>query len=182
GGLGIGLSLVRMIVDMHHGSVKAVSAGAGFGSEFIVQLPVSAESVPHDSSPATAALPGGYCRILLIEDNVDANDTLRDLLTLEGHTVMATFDGMTGLAMAKEDTYDIVICDIGLPGMDGYEVIKQLRRHTLSPAPCFIALSGYNQPKNRIRAMEVGFDHYLVKPIAIDVLLQLIASSCHGSA
>ena len=182
GGLGIGLSLVRMIVDMHRGSVKAVSAGAGFGSEFIVQLPVSAESVPHDSSPAAAVPPGGYCRILLIEDNVDANDTLRDLLTLEGHTVMATFDGMTGLAMAKEDTYDIVICDIGLPGMDGYEVIKQLRRHTLRPAPCFIALSGYNQPKNRVRAMEVGFDHYLVKPIAIDVLLQLIGSSRQGSA
>ena len=182
GGLGIGLSLVRMIVEMHGGSVKVISAGAGFGSEFIVQLPISAESLPHDSSRAAMASPYRRCRILVIEDNVDANETLRDLLTLEGHIVTPTFEGTSGLAMARNNTYDIIICDIGLPGMDGYEVVKQLRQRASQPAPCFIALSGYNQPKNRIRALEVGFDHYLVKPIAIDVLLQLIASSGRGIA
>ena len=181
GGLGIGLSLVQMIVEMHGGSTQVISAGVGFGSEFIVQLPVSAESLTTSGRPAMPVMPGRLCRILLIEDNVDASEMLRDLLTWAGHTVTPTSDGMTGLATAKENTYDVIICDIGLPGMDGYEVVKRLREDTSKPPPCFIAVSGYDQPKDRTRALEVGFDHYLVKPIEIDVLLQLVASSGHGN-
>ncbi|MDB5762082.1 MAG: putative signal transduction histidine kinase [Herminiimonas sp.] len=177
GGLGIGLSLVRNIVEMHGGTVKVHSAGAGFGSEFIVHLPISAAALPHDDIPASKAIPARHCRILLIEDSADSNDILNDLLTLEGHTIASAFDGTTGLAMAKENRYDVILCDIGLPGMDGYEVVRQLRHHSLKPVPCLIAITGYDQPENRTRATEVGFDHYLVKPVASDVLLNLISSS-----
>ncbi|MES2072998.1 MAG: hybrid sensor histidine kinase/response regulator [Pseudomonadota bacterium] len=177
GGLGIGLSLVRTIVEMHGGSVEVHSAGVGAGSEFIVVLPVSAEAPPHSADRAAQKFSGRPCRILLIEDNADANDTLNEFLSLEGHTVTSTFDGVSGLAMAEENIYDVVICDIGLPGMDGYEVVKQLRLHALSPEACYIALTGYNQLENRARAIEMGFDHYLVKPIAIGALMDLIAGS-----
>ncbi len=102
---------------------------------------------------------------------------MTDFLTLEGHTVTSTVDGKSGIAMARESVYDIIVCDIGLPGMDGYEVVRQLRREAVQPLPCYIALTGYNQLENRDRAREAGFDHYLVKPIAIDILVSLISSS-----
>ena len=184
-GLGIGLSLVRTIVEMHGGTATVRSAGAGFGSEFIVLLPISAEplhqnesrSDTQDSSPALKAFPARPCRILLIEDNADANKTLNDLLTLEGHTITSAFDGTTGFAMAKENIYDVIICDIGLPGMNGYEVVKQSRLPSSRPVPCFIAITGYNERENRTRAIEAGFDHFLVKPIDIDILVNLISSA-----
>ena len=176
GGLGIGLSLVRTIVDMHGGSAKVRSAGVGFGSEFIVVLPLSARPLLSEMN-APAVIPTRHCRILIIEDNIDLNETLNDLLTLEGHTVTSRFDGTTGLAIAKVNPYDIIICDIGLPGMDGYEVVKQLRLCSLNPSPCCIALTGYSQLTNRTLAKEAGFAHYLVKPIAIDTLLNLISTT-----
>ena len=116
------------------------------------------------------------CRILLIEDNIDANETLKLLLELAGNTITSTFDGPTGLAMAGETHYDVIICDIGLPGIDGYEVVRQLRLSMRQPEPYFIAISGYNQTEDRTNAIKAGFDHYLVKPIAVDVLVALIAS------
>lgn len=177
GGLGIGLSLVRTIVEMHGGSVKVRSAGPGFGSEFTILLPISAAPLPHDSRPSSKPTPARHRRVLLIEDNVDANDTLHDLLAQEGHVITCTFDGTDGLAMAKENVYDVIVCDIGLPGIDGFEVVRQLRLRLLKPGPRFIAITGYNQQEMRNRAKEVGFDHYLVKPIAMDVLLNLISSS-----
>jgi DNA-binding response OmpR family regulator len=112
---------------------------------------------------------------LLIDDNVDANETLRHFLTLEGHTVSAAWNGGTGLAMAQKNLYDIIICDIGLPGINGYEVVRRLQMNLSKPKPCFIAITGYNQMESRIRAIDAGFDHYLVKPIAVDILLNLIA-------
>ncbi|PUA18911.1 hybrid sensor histidine kinase/response regulator [Glaciimonas sp. PCH181] len=175
GGLGIGLSLVRTIVDMHGGSVKVRSAGVGFGSEFIVVLPISSRPLLSEIA-APIGLPSRHCRILIVEDNIDLSETLSDLLTLEGHTVTSMFDGTTGLAMAKVNPYDIIICDIGLPGMDGYEVVKQLHLSSLNPLPCCIALTGYSQQTNRTLAKEAGFAHYLVKPIAIDTLLTLIST------
>jgi two-component system CheB/CheR fusion protein len=84
---------------------------------------------------------------------------------------------MSGLAMAREHIFDVIICDIGLPGMDGYEVIRQLRLQSLNPVPCLVALTGYDQPEHRTRAIEVGFDHYLVKPIAMNVLMNIISSN-----
>lgn len=177
GGLGIGLSLVRTIVEMHGGTAKVRSNGVGFGSEFLVRLPISAGPLPYDSGPPSKAIPVHPCRILVIEDNADANETLKDLLTQEGHSITSAFDGTTGLAMARENIHDVIVCDIGLPGMDGYEIVKQLRQHSLKSRPCFIALTGYSQLENRAHAIAAGFDHYLVKPIAIDILVNLISSS-----
>jgi two-component system CheB/CheR fusion protein len=176
GGLGIGLSLVRTIVEMHGGSVKVRSQGVGFGSEFIVMLPLSnTQLAPVFKAPPEAAAAHG-CQILLIEDNADTNETLKLLLELAGNTITSIFDGIAGLAMAKKATFDIIICDIGLPGIDGYEVVRQLRLDSITPKPYFIAISGYNQAQDRTHAIEAGFDHYLVKPIAVDALVALISS------
>lgn len=177
GGLGIGLSLVRTIIQMHGGTVVVHSDGAGFGSEFIVSLPIAPESQLLADSLAAKGIPVHHRRILLIDDNPDANEILKDLLELEGHAVISAFSGTAGLALAREHLFDVVICDIGLPGMDGYEVLRQLRLHASKPVPCFIALTGYNQLGDRTRALEAGFDHYLVKPVAIETLLNLVSSS-----
>lgn len=176
GGLGIGLSLVRTIVEMHGGSVSVKSAGEGFGSEFVVVLPSSAAQLPQASSLELDVVSSHFCRILLIDDNVDSNEALKELLSLEGHTIASAFDGATGLAMARENSYDIIVCDIGLPGMDGYELLHQLRPNLLKPVPYCIALTGYSQEENRIRAIEAGFDHYLVKPVTTEIFVKLISS------
>ncbi len=175
GGLGIGLSLVRSIVEMHGGSTSVHSAGLGHGSEFTVILPTSGAALPINRATTTVLSIIRHGNILLIEDNVDANDTLMSLLTLEGYTVDSALDGHDGMLMACAKPYDIIICDIGLPTMDGYQIIATLRK-VLARLPCFIALSGYNQTQDRHRALDAGFDHFLAKPASIDVLLDLIAS------
>jgi two-component system CheB/CheR fusion protein len=175
GGLGIGLSLVRTVVEMHGGTVSVFSAGVGCGSEFIVELPLSSGLLLDDSDTPSSANSVYGRRILLIEDNISANEIMSDLLTMEGHTVSSAFDGTCGLAMAQNNIYDIIVCDIGLPGIDGYEVLKQLRLDTTKSVPLCIAISGYSQKENRINAERVGFDHYLVKPVAIANLVSLIS-------
>ncbi len=174
GGLGIGLSLVRTVVEMHGGTVNVRSAGAGFGSEFLVRLPVSSALVLNNVT-LLPRNPAQGCRILLIDDNTDANDVLNDLLVTEGHVITSAFDGITGLAMAMEDVYDVIICDIGLPGMNGYEVVRQLRLEPGKPLPLCIALSGYDQEEDGGNADKAGFDHYLMKPVVIDVLFNLVS-------
>ncbi|EGF30391.1 Putative Two-component hybrid sensor and regulator [Oxalobacteraceae bacterium IMCC9480] len=176
GGLGIGLSLVRSIVGMHDGSASVYSAGLGHGSEFTVILPTCTKTAQVDHVIAPFIIAPGHGRILLIEDNADANDTLTSLLTVEGYTVDSAFDGHAGMLMARAQPYDIIICDIGLPTMDGYEIIATLRQ-SLTRMPSCIALSGYNQSQDRRRAIDAGFDHFLAKPASIDVLLDLIATS-----
>lgn len=175
GGLGIGLSMVRALVGMHDGTVTVRSEGLGFGSEFIVVLPVSAETVKHEPSLAVPLQPARPCRILIIEDNPDANQTLNFCLKFLGHTVVSAFDGPAGLALAKNGGHDIVICDIGLPDMDGFEVMKKIRLLPLEPVPYCIAMTGYDQRSFRARAKGVGFDHYLVKPASMDQIEKLIS-------
>jgi signal transduction histidine kinase len=175
GGLGIGLSLVRTLTEMHGGTVAVHSAGVGLGSEFIVRLPVS--SLPKDSAigpPLLNIVPLSR-RILVIEDNIDASETLCDFLATQGHVTTSAFSGPAGLALAVDNVYDVIICDIGLPGIDGYEVVRQLRLHPRHPVPICIAVSGYNQVEHRTRATTAGFDHYLVKPIPTDQLNTLLA-------
>ena len=182
GGLGIGLSMVRALVEMHGGTVSVHSEGLGQGSEFIVLLPVSGEAVPPEAVPALPSEAVRPCRILVIEDNVDANETLSFCLKADGHTVESAFDGPTGLAMAKAGGYDIVVCDIGLPGMDGYEVLRQMRLLHMTPEPGYIAMTGYDQQNQSPRAGQPGFDHYLVKPVSIAVLQAVISTITRPAA
>lgn len=176
GGLGVGLNVVRNIVLLHGGEVEAVSAGLRLGSIFTVTLPLSeglasAVALPASRQPASRAR-----RILVVEDNVDANDTLSMLLAHEGHSVVSAFDGVSGLAMASEHEFDVLVCDMGLPGMDGFELIAQLRQAPGVHIPFAIAISGYGQAEDRMRAIGAGFGQYFVKPVDVDALLTLIAS------
>ncbi len=177
GGLGIGLSMVRTLVEMHGGTVAVRSQGLGCGSEFTVVLPVSREPVPAQASPALHKPQARPCRILLIEDSVDSNETLNLCLTLQGHSVVSAFNGPSGVALAKEGGYDIVICDIGLPDMDGFEVMTKIRQLPVLPVPYGIAMSGYDQQSFRNRAAEAGFDYYLVKPVFMELLQNVMAKT-----
>jgi CheY-like chemotaxis protein/two-component sensor histidine kinase len=176
GGLGIGLSVVRSLVQMHGGMVTAYSDGPAQGSRFVVRLP-RAENVELAAATTLPPQASRTGRVLLIEDNMDASDTLAELLALNGHTVTRALDGPRGLAMALADAYEIVICDIGLPGMDGYEVMRRLRQDKSSgPPPYAIALTGYGAPQDERRAREAGFDNYMVKPVDARRLLATISA------
>ncbi|CUI08968.1 hybrid sensor histidine kinase/response regulator [Massilia antarctica] len=174
GGLGVGLNVVRMIVELHDGKVVGASDGPGRGSVFTVSLPLLAGDAGSGAPLAGAARIGR--RILLVEDNLDANDTLGQLLLAEGHDVTAAYDGIAGLSLARTQVFDVLICDINLPGLDGYELITQLRRTAGAHIPFAIAISGYGRPADRTRAIAAGFGQYVVKPLDIDALLALVAS------
>jgi signal transduction histidine kinase/ActR/RegA family two-component response regulator len=177
GGLGIGLTVVRAIVQMHGGTVAVKSAGPGEGSEFTVTLPLMTSALPEGAPKVEveAASTKVPCRIVLIEDNRDANATLKKLLQLRGHKVATAFDGVTGVQLVMADRPHIVLCDIGLPGIDGYAVITRLRAEMKPPLPIVIALTGYGQPEDRTRALSAGFHDHLVKPVNANDLLRLIA-------
>ena len=177
GGLGIGLSMVRTLVELHGGSVQVHSDGLGHGSEFTVVLPLVAKPDLLEADRAVPALPARSCRILIIEDNVDANETLNFCLSFEGHKVASAFDGPTGLAMAKKGNFDVVMCDIGLPGMDGYEVLRQLKPSDVQPVPYCIAMTGYDSLDHRDHAKNAGFDSYLVKPVSIETLQDIVSKN-----
>jgi len=179
GGLGIGLTVVRQMVEMHGGTVEAHSAGLGQGSEFVVTLPLTTEVA--DGVVATPALasadPAGRgCRIVIVDDNVDVNDSLRLLLQMAGHEVYAAFDGATAIQLVEANRPQIVLCDIGLPGLDGYAVIRELRAQMGEAMPVMIAITGFGQDSDRERVLSAGFDHHLVKPVDPALLLQMIAA------
>ena len=163
GGLGIGLTLVKRLVELHGGSVAAASAGPDHGSTFTVRLP----RIPMVPSrlPAEPTAPPRRRRVLLIEDNADAREMLRTALELSGHTVDEADDGAAGLARAEAARPDAAIVDIGLPGIDGYEVARRLRALAGGGDIVLIALTGYGQPEDRRRSEEAGFDTHLVKPV-----------------
>ncbi|QBE62416.1 hybrid sensor histidine kinase/response regulator [Pseudoduganella lutea] len=173
GGLGVGLNVVRNLVTMHGGTVHAQSGGPGHGSRFTVELPAG-DPMPAAPEQDAAMAPHASCRVLLIEDNVDVCDTLKGFLMLDAHDVIAAYDGNAGLALAQEGGFDVLICDIGLPGIDGLQVIRRLRAG--GDRVFAVALSGYSQPQDRAKALAAGFDEYLVKPVRPDSLLELIDS------
>jgi CheY-like chemotaxis protein len=162
---------------MHGGSVGAASPGLGQGSTFTVSLPLSSATAPSGVADSAAPVAGVRRRILIVEDNADASDVLRMLLEVEGHQVDIAGDGHAGLALALEGRFDAVVCDIGLPGLDGLELMARLRAAGADTGtrPLTIALSGYGQPQDRERALAAGFDRYLVKPVAPAVLIELLA-------
>ncbi len=179
GGLGIGLTVVRSLVELHGGTVDAASGGVGKGSAFSVALPLLVANPPHEPPRAAAerlATPGAPLRIAVIDDNVDANDSLADVLRMMGHKVSSAFDGKAGFELVRDDRPHLVVCDIGLPLMDGYEVITRLRESMQGSMPVMIALTGYGQPEDRARTLEAGFDYHLTKPVDVESLLQLIAA------
>ncbi|HEY0790737.1 MAG TPA: PAS domain-containing protein [Chthoniobacterales bacterium] len=180
GGLGIGLTLVRSLTEMHGGSVSAMSEGLGNGSEFIVRLPAApAESTLYRSSlsspaKATAALPSVPRRILVVDDNVDSAHGTARLLRRRGHEVQMAHDGPSALGMARAFLPEFVLLDIGLPGMDGYQVASRLRSEHGLDKVVIIAVTGYGQDEDQRRSRAAGFDHHLVKPIDHDALLRSI--------
>jgi PAS domain S-box-containing protein len=174
GGLGLGLSLVKGLVELHGGTVQAASAGPGQGAEFIVILPLGegAEAV----RPADRAVTGRRksLRVLIVEDNRDAADSLQLLLEAHGHQVTANQDGAAGLEAARRLRPDVVLCDIGLPGsMDGFAVARALRAESLGGI-ALIAISGYGQEEDRRAALEAGFDQHLTKPVDPHLVVQLL--------
>jgi len=173
GGLGIGLTLVRNLVEMHGGSVEAKSGGAKQGSEFIVRLPLL-KADAHPGQPLKSQ-PGRETprRIVVIDDNVDAAESLAMLLRLKGHEVHVAYDGPAGVELALKAAPDCVLVDIGLPGIDGYEVAKRLRARDRDGL-LLVALTGYGQAEDRARSEQAGFDHHLVKPVAQNVLEDLL--------
>jgi DNA-binding response OmpR family regulator len=167
---------------MHGGTVVASSAGVGRGSEFVVTLPllrsVSAPDTPERDEAKVSPRQRSY-RITLIADNTDANASLQMMLQLVGHEVSTASDGISGLAAIRANRPHIVVCDIGLPDLDGYTIATRVREKTKGAMPIMIALTGYGQDKDRDRALAAGFDHHLVKPVDPQALLRLIAAQDH---
>lgn len=178
GGLGIGLSVAKALVEMHGGRITVHSAGRNLGSEFTIVLPVAQPGPQGAAGTDAAPRPASAAcrRILLIEDNPDTGATMQLLLELSGHQVTVAHDGLSGVSLAKDGSYDVILCDIGLPGLNGYGVIAQIRQHAGGRQPYAIAVSGYGQPEDRARAIDAGFDEYLVKPVKTETVLGLIAA------
>jgi two-component system CheB/CheR fusion protein len=175
GGLGIGLTLVQTLVRMHGGSVRAFSDGPGRGSQLTVRLPLAPPPAPNPAHPGAAprAAMGAPLRVLVVDDNVDATQMLGHLLRLAGHEVALAHDGPAALAAAAATAPDLVLLDIGLPGMDGYAVAAQLRA-TGHVRTALVALTGYGREDDLRRSRDAGFDHHLVKPIEVAHLRRIV--------
>ncbi len=179
GGLGIGLTLVRRLVELHQGSVQVVSAGPNQGSEFIVHLPLAQRVQPREPSANgkhNAPTPCPSCRILVVDDNVDAANSLAKLLQMSGHEVKVAYDGPTGIQTAKAMVPDLILLDIGLPGMDGFDVARHLRGEPALKNVPLVAVSGYAREEDRLRSQQAGFNSHLVKPLDPQILPALFTA------
>jgi signal transduction histidine kinase/CheY-like chemotaxis protein len=175
GGLGLGLTLVKQLVELHGGEVEARSAGAGRGSEFVVRLPLAAEStIPcgraPDSTPTPVSRAGVAVRVLVVDDNEDAASSLAALLRVVGHEVWTAHDGLDGLRVARERRPDVALLDLGMPKLNGFEVAAAIRREPWGREVLLVALTGWGQARDRERSRSAGFDEHLVKPVALEQL------------
>ncbi|MEO8310171.1 MAG: PAS domain S-box protein [Caldimonas sp.] len=179
GGLGIGLTLVRRLVEMHGGTVVARSAGRGEGSEFVVTLPLTQEAVDATSvaTPPAAAPPSGRLRMLVVDDNGDSAESLAMLLSLAGHETHVAYSGTEALARADSLRPDAVLLDLGLPGLSGYEVCRRLRAAAWAREIPIVAITGWGQSDDRQRSKDAGFDGHLVKPVVFGELTALLDES-----
>jgi len=184
GGLGVGLALVRRLAELHGGSVAAKSAGPGKGSEFDVRLPLTHRAAvdkttapPRTAKPATS---NSGLRVLVVDDNTDLAASMETLLELWGHEVRVLHDGRGAIEAARAFCPDVVLLDIGLPGMDGFEIARSIRAAPDLRTVRLIAITGYGQNHDRARALEVGFDAHLVKPVQPDVLAAQLNGAKHA--
>ena len=186
GGLGVGLSLANRLVELHDGTLHAESEGEGHGSEFIVKLPLSSRAPAGTAvqlrDPLTSAVtpsppPVVQChrRVLVVDDNVDAAESLKMLLELGGANVRQAHDGYEALAIAREFDAEVIVLDIGMPGLDGYAVCRQLRAMPHGQEMRILALTGWGQQDDRRKTREAGFDAHLVKPVDPDQLTRILS-------
>jgi signal transduction histidine kinase/ActR/RegA family two-component response regulator len=183
GGLGIGLTLVKRLVEMHDGRVEAHSQGPGYGSEFLVHLPrrtAPAETLMPESLDKRVVGSEEPLRVLVVDDNHDAVESLALLMRLEGHTVAVAFDGVAALAEAARFQPQVVLLDIGMPGMDGYQVARELRAREPTKSTVIVALTGYGQPEDRARSDAAGFTDHLTKPVNPESLMAVLKAHTAG--
>jgi signal transduction histidine kinase len=177
GGLGIGLTIVKKLVEMHGGSIAAVSDGPGMGSEFMIRMPAVEPTAPATAPLLETQTSGRKASILVIDDNIDTARSMATLLKLSGHEVLTAHCGTEALKIALSHRPSVILLDIGLPGMDGYEIARRLRLVESCTDAVIIATSGYGQQEDRRRTKEAGFDHHLVKPIDFSELIATIESA-----
>jgi CheY-like chemotaxis protein len=177
GGLGIGLTLVKRLVEMHGGSIEAKSEGPGRGAEFVVRLPVVVDACELQNqddngapTPSKSAL-----RILIVDDNRDSADSLVMLLRIMGNDTRTAYDGQQGVDAAEEFRPDVMLLDIGLPKLNGYEACRRIRETAWGKSVVLIAVTGWGQEEDRRRSHEAGFDHHMVKPVDPQTLMKLLA-------
>jgi two-component system CheB/CheR fusion protein len=177
GGLGLGLALVKGLVEMHGGTVSVESGGLGKGAEFTVRFPLEVLGTPAAAPVRGAASSGGARRVLVIEDNVDAADSLREALELGDHMVEVAYSGAEGIEKARAFGPDVVLCDIGLPGMDGYAVARVMRGDPELSRALLVALTGYALPEDVAKAKAAGFAIHLAKPPSLRKLEELLGQA-----
>jgi len=175
GGLGIGLTVLRGLAELHGGSAKLFSEGKDKGAELLIRLPLATKQEPPANAEPTFRPDSAPLRVLVVDDNVDAAETLAMVLRVHGHDVATAHDGAAGLDAAKRTVPDVVICDIGMPGMDGYEFATKLRRESCCASAIAVALTGYGESEDQRRAIAAGFNHFLKKPVRLPDLYDLLA-------
>jgi len=171
GGLGLGLAVTKGLIELHGGTITATSAGKGHGAEFTIRLPSAVEAAVVSRTPITTPGVAQPLRVLIVEDNVDAAEILRTLLEYHGYEVSVAYNGPEGVSAARSERPDVVLCDIGLPGMDGYAVADALRQSPETGSTRLIAVTGYGREEDKQRALASGFDLHLVKPVNAQQLL-----------